>query len=363
MTRTLNKALLTSSPADAGRWRAVVSRDKSRSDFVYSVATTGVYCRPSCASRLPNRQNVAFHDNASLAEAQGFRPCKRCKPDQAAFDARQRDVRLVEEACRQISEAEAPPNLNELAGQSGLSPFHFHRIFKSVTGMTPKAYDIAQRRNLMRGALQKSSSVTQAAYEAGYNSSAGFYADAEKSLGMSPKAYRSGGRGETIKFAFGKSWAGPVLVAASPKGICAILIGEDQSALLDDLKKRFPKAALSEAAKDFANVVQQVIKLVERPDTTFDLPLDIRGTAFQHLVWQALQAIPSGSTATYADIAAKIGKPKAVRAVGSACGANPVAIAVPCHRVLRHDGSLSGYRWGPHIKQELLTREAARKRR
>ncbi len=339
------------------RWGKVLARDASADgEFVYSVATTGVYCRPACAARTPNRRNVAFHADGAAAEAAGFRPCKRCKPDQPPL--RERQATLIAAACRRIEAAEEPLSLAELADGAGMSPHHFHRLFRSITGLTQKAYADAHRAGRVREALAEGGSVTDALYEAGFGSSGRFYASAPAALGMKPSAYAKGGLRETIRYGIGVSSLGHVLAASTDKGICAILIGADDDVLVADLERRFPNAAALQADAGFEAVVDAVVTMVEEPARGLALPLDIRGTAFQQRVWQALQAIPVGQTTSYAGLASAIGQPDAARAVAGACAANRLAIAIPCHRVVRGDGSISGYRWGVDRKRELLKREA-----
>jgi AraC family transcriptional regulator of adaptative response/methylated-DNA-[protein]-cysteine methyltransferase len=343
--------------SDDQRWQAVVDRDHAADGrFYYSVRTTGVYCRPSCAARLARRENVRFHTTCAGAERAGFRPCKRCRPTQPPL-AEARGA-AVAKACRLIDEAEEMPTLDQLAEAAGLSRFHFHRVFKSLTGVTPNAYAQAQRRTRVRDQLVHSNTVTEAIYGAGFNSNGRFYAASANLLGMTPTAFRRGGNGAEIRFAVGECSFGSILVAATVKGVCAILLGDDPQALLRDLQDRFPKARLVGGDADFERLVAQVVGFVEAPRGSLDLPLDIRGTAFQQRVWQALREIPTGTTASYAEIAARIGQPAAVRAVARACGANAIAVAIPCHRVVRTGGALSGYRWGVERKRELLAREA-----
>lgn len=343
--------------SDRRRWAAVLARDKDADgSFVYSVASTGVYCRPSCPSRQARRDNVSFHDGPRQAEAAGFRPCKRCRPDESSEG--QRRARLVAAACRAIEVAEEPPSLAALAADAGLSPFHFHRMFKSITGLTPKAYAAGHRRSRIREALRGSRTVTEAIHASGFASAGRFYADAAGALGMSPSQYRAGGRDTDMEYAFGRCSLGLVLVAASAVGITAILLGDDQAALIGDLERRFPAARLARAGRKFLRLLADVIDLIEAPGAQHELPLDIRGTAFQIRVWQALRAIPPGVTASYADIARRIGAPRAARAVAGACAANSLAVAIPCHRVVRGNGSLSGYRWGVARKKALLDRES-----
>jgi AraC family transcriptional regulator of adaptative response/methylated-DNA-[protein]-cysteine methyltransferase len=338
---------------DPDRWQAVVTHDR-RADgaFYYSVATTGVYCRPSCGARLPRRENVAFHVTTGDAERAGFRACKRCRPDET--DRRAAAVAL---ACRLIEQAETPPRLAELADAVGISPFHFHRVFKAATGVTPKAYADAERARRARAALDRSETVTEAIYDAGFNSNGRFYASAPGRLGMTPTRFRAGGDGETVRFAIGQTSLGAILVAATDKGIAAIQFADDPDTLLRDLQDRFPKARLVGGDAEFEQLVAQVVGSVENPSAGLGLPLDVRGTAFQQRVWQALREIPAGTTASYSDVAGRLGAPKAARAVARACAANDIAVAIPCHRVVRNDGALSGYRWGVERKRALLDRE------
>lgn len=350
--------MLTATPLEDARWASVVGRDREADgQFYYSVRTTGVYCRPSCAARLARRENVAFHLTTKDAEAAGFRPCKRCKPTEPSLTERYAET--VAKACRAIDAAETAPSLAELARTAELSPHHFHRVFKAVAGVTPKAYADARRAERLRGALTEGGSVTEAIYDAGFNSSGRFYEQSDKVLGMTPTRFRQGGQAATIRFAIGECSLGSVLVAATDKGICAILLGDDPEELVRDLQDRFDRAELVGADPAFEATVGKVLALVEQPNLGLDLPLDVRGTAFQQRVWQALRDIPAGETAGYAQIAQAIGQPKAVRAVAQACGANNIAVAIPCHRVVRTDGALSGYRWGVERKRALLDREAA----
>lgn len=334
------------------RWTTL--RARKEGDFFYSVATTGVYCRPSCGARVARPENVLFHASSADAERLGFRPCKRCKPDQPPLAERQ--AAQVAEWCRLI-ERESP-TLEELARHAGLSSFHVQRTFKAVTGVTPKAYAAAQRARRVRAALQSTGSVTAAIYEAGYGSSARFYEQSSARLGMNPTRYRAGGKDVAIHFTTTSCSLGTVLVAASEQGVCAILLGSDPAALRDDLARRFPHAVRVASDASFDALVAQVVELIERPRRAPALPLDIRGTAFQELVWLALTKIPAGTTATYTEIARALGRPNAVRAVAGACAANPLAVAIPCHRVVRRDGDLAGYRWGIERKRALLAREA-----
>lgn len=345
------------SVADDPRWARVVARDKSADgQFWYSVSTTGVYCRPSCPSRTASPRNVLLHPTLASARATGFRPCRRCNPDGPSSEVE--NAALVAQACRMIEQSTAAPSLEKLAATIGLSPSHFHRVFKAATGLTPKGYAAAHRAKKLRHELASASTVTDAMYGAGFNSSGRFYEKSTDLLGMKPSRYRAGGANEEIKFAVGQTSLGAILVASSTKGVAAILLGDDADELVRDLQDRFPNARLIGADRDYESLVAQVVGFVEEPAKGLSLPLDIRGTAFQQRVWRALARIPVGKTVCYADIARRIGAPHAVRAVASAIAANNVAVAIPCHRVIRNDGSLSGYAWGVERKRELLRRES-----
>jgi AraC family transcriptional regulator of adaptative response/methylated-DNA-[protein]-cysteine methyltransferase len=346
-------------PDDDLHWQAVLARDAaSDAAFVYSVASTGVYCRPTCPSRRPLRRNVRFFMSCDAAEAAGFRACKRCDPrgvSRAAIDAER-----IAAAAHALS-SDNPPGLAELARRAGLSPFHFHRMFRKATGVTPKVYAEAQREARARQALAGSAKVTDAIYDAGYAAPRRFYERAEAMLGMSPSAFRRGGERTAIAYIVEPTSLGEMLVAHTAKGVCAILIGDAAEPLLEDLRRRFPRAAIAPADENAAATLRDVITALDRPQPgPLPLPLDLQGTLFQQKVWRALQAVPPGSTVSYADLAARLGAPKAMRAVAGACAANPTAIAVPCHRVVRADGTLSGYRWGTERKAALLKREGGR---
>jgi AraC family transcriptional regulator, regulatory protein of adaptative response / methylated-DNA-[protein]-cysteine methyltransferase len=356
------------------RWAAVRARDATADGtFFYAVKTTGVYCRPSCAARPALPENVAFYEDRPHAERAGYRPCRRCKPDQPP--AAERRAAVVAEMCRLIEDAgDHPLTLDELAAGVELSSYHAHRLFKAVTGVTPKAYAAARRGQRVRSALTArprrapaghaapARSVTEAIYDAGYSSSARFYEQSTALLGMTPTQYRAGGTELPIRFAIGECSLGSILVASTERGVCAITLGDDPDELAHDLEQRFPRAQLIGADAAFERLVAQVVGLVEGriERTAAALPLDIRGTAFQQRVWQALTRIPPGETASYAQIAKAIGAPSATRAVAQACGANALAVAIPCHRVVRTDGKLAGYRWGVERKRQLLEREARR---
>ncbi|HEY1690609.1 MAG TPA: bifunctional DNA-binding transcriptional regulator/O6-methylguanine-DNA methyltransferase Ada [Polyangiaceae bacterium] len=344
-------------PAESDpRWAALRSRDpRADGTFFYSVATTGVYCRPSCGARPARPENVAFHDTAAAAERAGFRPCKRCKPDQPPLADRQ--AATVANMCRLIETSDETPTLEQLAKRARLSVFHAHRLFKKLTGLTPRAYASACRAGRVRSGLRSRRSVTEAIYAAGYGSAARFYEASKATLGMRPAAFRAGGRDAHIRFAVGTCSLGAILVAATDRGVCAILLGDEPGALVKDLQKQFPVAALEGGDRAFEDTVARVVGLVEKPGLGANLPLDIRGTAFQQRVWDALRKVPAGETVTYAELATAIGAPRSARAVAGACAANPLAVAVPCHRVVRSDGNPAGYRWGVERKRELLARE------
>jgi AraC family transcriptional regulator of adaptative response/methylated-DNA-[protein]-cysteine methyltransferase len=343
--------------SDGERWQAVIDRNRAADGaFFFSVRTTGVYCRPSCGARLPRRENVAFHASPADAEAAGFRACLRCKPNLDRSEDTQ--AKAVARACSAIEAAEEPPTLETLAKMVGQSPWHFHRVFKSLTGVTPKAYADAHRGKRVRDELKRSDTVTEAIYSAGFNSNGRFYAAADDLLGMTPTGFREGGAGATIRFALGECSLGAILVAATKKGVCAITLGDDPQDLVRAFQDDFPNAQLVGGDTDFERIVAAAVGLVEGSQRDFKLPLDVRGTAFQQRVWQALRDIPAGKTASYRDIAARIGSPASVRAVAGACASNRIAVAIPCHRVVRTDGSLSGYRWGVERKRALLQRES-----
>ena len=341
------------------RWAAVVARDaKADGQFFYSVRTTGVYCRPSCAARTPRPENIEFHLTAIDSQRAGFRPCLRCGPDVPSLAAKH--AALVAQICRILESSEQLPSLAELAQRAQLSTFHLHRVFKAITGLTPKAYAAAHRAKRMREELVRAGTVTDAIYGAGYNSGGRFYAEADDVLGMTPTRYRAGGVDTEIRFAIGQCSLGAILVARSDRGVCAISMGDDPDALARDLQDRFPQATFVGGDVEFEQWVARVIGFVEAPRLGLDLPLDVRGSAFQQRVWKALRTIPLGTTASYRDIAHRIGAPNATRAVAQACASNPLAVAIPCHRVVRSDGALSGYRWGVERKRALLASEAQR---
>lgn len=359
---TAEKHFVSLFRSDEQRWQAVLARDKNADgQFIYAVKTTGIYCRPSCPSRRGKRENVVFYDTATAAAEAGFRPCQRCHPDGEQTLAAQnndRHAQMVASACRYIEQAEDIPQLDEIAKMMGSSPAHLHRLFKAFTGLTPKAYGQAYRANKIRHSLaDDKAKVTDAIYDAGFGSSSRFYENSNARLGMTPTVFRDGGQNTLIHFAIGQCLLGSILVATSAKGICAIFLGDNPDALARDLQDRFPKATLIGGDAEFEQLVAKVVGFVEAPRIGLDLPLDMQGTAFQERVWQALRAIPVGATVSYRDIAQVIGAPKSMRAVAQACGANKIAVAIPCHRVVRTDGDLSGYRWGVERKRALLQSE------
>jgi AraC family transcriptional regulator of adaptative response/methylated-DNA-[protein]-cysteine methyltransferase len=355
-TATTNSELANATLNDP-RWASIVARDTTADrKFYYCVKTTGVYCRPSCAARLARPENVQFHETCEEAEKAGFRACKRCKPKEPSLV--EQNAAKIAKVCRLIEKSEESPNLSELAKYAGMSVFHFHRTFKAITGLTPNDYAAAHRAHRVRASLGESNSVTDAIYDAGFNSNSRFYETSNEVLGMTPTNFRAGGAHTDIHFAIGECSLGSILVATSERGVCSILIGEDPVLLMQNLQDQFPKANLIGDESGYEDLVAKVVGLIEKPGVGLNLPFDIRGTAFQQRVWKALQQIPVGSTASYADIAQQIGMPKAARAVAQACGANALAVAIPCHRVVRNDGAVSGYRWGVERKRALLDREA-----
>jgi len=324
---------------------------------VYAVKTTGIYCRPDCPSRRPRPENVVHYESAREAQAAGFRACRRCRPDGLPRAAEQ--AALIEKTCRMLEGAVTPPTMQQLAAALGVSGASLQRLFKSATGVTPAQYARGRRAEQARHALRRSTRITDALYEAGYGSSSRFYAQSSQRLGMTPRQFRRGGAAEQLRFAVGECSLGSFLVAASVKGVAAILLGSDAQALLHELQDLFPHATLLGADAAFELLIARVVGLMDRPGEPLELPLDIRGTAFQQRVWHALMRIPPGTTLTYRELARRLGRPTAVRAVAAACAANRIAVAIPCHRVVRTDGAASGYRWGLALKSSLLQREGS----
>lgn len=339
------------------RWADVLARNRGADGtFVYAVRTTGVYCRPSCGARTARPENVEFHATPAAAERAGFRACKRCNPAAAAADSAR--AALIAGLCRHLEQAETPPTLAQLSAQAGLSAWHLQRLFKAATGLSPAAYARAARARRLRAELGRADSITSAIYAAGYNSGSRYYAEADRTLGMTASDFRRGSAGRHIGYAIGRCWLGQVLVAQSARGLCAVLLGDEAGALERELRDLFPRATLEPAGAEFDALVAQVVALVEAPRLALDLPLDLQGTAFQRRVWQALADIRPGTHISYGELARRLGAPNAVRAVAGACAANRLAVLIPCHRVLGADGSLTGYRWGLARKQALLEREA-----
>jgi len=334
---------------DEEAWQAVRARDRSFDGrFVTGVHSTGIYCRPSCAARRPLRENVRFYGSWQEAEAAGLRPCLRCLPRDTG-----RDEAGVALALNILRDGGGPISLKDLAARAGYSAAHFQRVFKRATGLSPAAYARALRRERAGEALSEGASVTEAVYAAGFGAPSRFYEAASGRMGMTPSAWRNGGAGVTIRWACVETSLGSMLVAATEQGVCRLSFAEGREALA----RRFPRAELAEGEEGFAALLKDVIGAVEQPGLSRSIPLDVQGTAFQEAVWRELQRIPSGETRSYAQIAAAVGNPGAVRAAGLANGANRVAVLIPCHRVVRSDGSLGGYAYGEDIKRELLRRE------
>ncbi|WP_419722917.1 bifunctional DNA-binding transcriptional regulator/O6-methylguanine-DNA methyltransferase Ada [Sphingobium aquiterrae] len=336
-------------PSDDACWVAFSARDRDQDGrFVGAVRTTGIYCKPSCPARHPRRENMAFYPDGAAARAAGYRACLRCRPDEVG-----RDRLAVDRALALMAQAEEPLALEALAAGVGYAPHHFHRLFKRATGITPAAYARKLRADRLEVALATGVSVTEAIYDAGYNAPSRAYADAEQRLGMTPSAWKDGGRGVTIRYLVAHSSLGPMLIAATDRGLCRISFDEDEAALC----QRFPRADIRPADAAFSALAAEVVALADDPARAANLPLDVAGTAFQQSVWEALRAIPPGETRTYRQVAAAVGRPEAVRAAGTACGGNNLAVLIPCHRVLRSDGSLGGYAYGLERKRALLARE------
>ncbi len=347
----------TAIPSETESWDAVLKKDFSRDgQFYFAVKTTGIYCRPSCPSRTPKRANVSFYSTTAAAREAGFRACLRCAPD--GLSKRQQQTQAILQACRAIEDQTERISLNDLAEKVGLSPHHFHRLFKDVTGVTPHDYFKARQIAQIGESIKNSTSVTEAIYDAGFSSSGRFYENTDAMLGMTPKAYKASGEGEHIRAGVKQSALGLVLVAATNKGICTIEFGQDAQQLMQTLRERFRNAVIVAQDAQFDSWLTTILSHLTLPKKALALPLDIRGTAFQQQVWNALQEIPLGSTVSYAQVANRIGKPKAVRAVATACASNVIALAIPCHRVVRGNGELSGYRWGVERKRQLLEQES-----
>lgn len=341
-------------------WTALLQRRPLHPDVFSGVRTTGVVCRIGCSSRTPRRENVEFFESVRDATRAGYRPCKRCTPDTGA--AAQRTATVIRCACEALQSVE-PPDLQQLASSARLSLWHFHRLFKRHVGITPAQYARAVRSKTLRTALRKGASVTDAIYAAGFGSSSRGYEHARKAFAMAPSAVRSGGAGETLRYATARCALGWIVVAATPRGICAVEFADRRAALVPALQDMFPQAAFEEAASELKDAVSSVVRSIETPAAALDLPLDIRGTAFQQRVWRALQKIAAGTTLSYSDLAKRLGRPEAARAVAAACAANKIAVVIPCHRVVARDGALTGYRWGVERKRSLLAREQRERKR
>jgi len=349
------------SDPDAARWAALLARDPEPAcgPFLYGVTTQGVFCRPGCPSRAPLRRNARFFADAAAAEAAGFRACRRCDPkgERAAIHAA-----AIRAACEMIEGSETIPSLATLADRAGYARHHFLRLFRDVTGVTPRSYAESVRGRRLADALAAGERVADAVAGAGFGSESRVYEDPARALGMTPGAARRGGAGEVIRCALAETALGPLMVGATEKGVCFIGFGEDAGALRGDLARRFPRARIEAAPEALAATVREVVAFIEEPRAALDLPLDLRGTAFQRRVWEALRRIPLGETRTYSGLAAEMGEPRATRAVARACAENKVSLAVPCHRVVGKDGDLTGYRWGVARKRALLRAEAAARR-
>lgn len=358
MNRSINThlAVITDDP----RWQSVLERaTEEDGKFVYAISTTGIYCRPTCPSRRPKPEHTQIFDTAHEAETAGFRPCLRCQPERKET-IRQQQLRIVEDACRMLRDTESTPDLSKLATHAGYSISHFHKLFKQIIGITPKNYTQSLRLQKLENELTNSNiSVTEAIYNAGFNESSNFYAKKDRLLGMTASTYKKGGINIMLQYTIAPCSLGQILVAASDKGISAILLGDDAETLLNDLKQRFPRADIQQGDAAFEATLATIVAFIDKPQAQIPLALDIHGTVFQQKVWQSLRQIPPGKTVSYAELAQLIGAPKAARAVAGACAANPVAVVVPCHRVVRNDGGLSGYRWGVERKRTLLEKEKA----
>lgn len=339
-------------------WQAVCNRDRAADgSFYYGVRTTGIYCRPGCSARLPKRENVEFFMSCVEAEARGYRACKKCRPAGSSREHHLKEKIVV--ACRRIDQSCEHIRLADLAEEVGLSPYHFHRLFKKYVGVTPKRYSMQRRSERFSDQVKSADSITDAIYAAGFNSSSAAYQKSRNHLGMQPKILRKGADGVTIRYGVARCHLGWIIVAATERGICAIEIDDDQKRLPAMVQKRFPKAKLIEGESGFDELVEAVLHYMDGPQkNAFDLPLDIQGTAFQLQVWEVLSRIEPGETLTYTEVAERLGKPRAVRAVASAIAANSLAIVIPCHRVVAKDGGMAGYRWGVERKQQLLALES-----
>ena len=348
--------LQSSAPLDEIRYEAIRRRQKAGdSYFLYGVMTTGIYCRPECSARTPNRENVVFFDNRRQAEQQGYRPCRKCRPELNRES--EHHVQKIIRACRHLEAAASLPSLERLAREAGYSPSHFHRLFRKIVGITPRQYYLKHRSDRLCRNLASGAAVGEAIYAAGYESLSGAYNRNADRLAMTPKSYRQGGAGVKIFYGTAACYLGIVMVAVTDRGICAVELGDSEAQVFGLLRDRFPKAEIEQGETNLQWLVDKVVAHLEYPAQSFDLPLDIQGTAFQHRVWAALRQIEPGTTSSYSAIAEQIGRPSAARAVAGACGANRIAVLIPCHRVLTKERKISGYRWGAERKKLLLEKE------
>ena len=336
------------------RWTKVLARDtKADGAFVYAVKSTGIVCRPSCPSRRPNRERVEFFDSVDAARKAGYRPCKRCTPQEQSAQSRK-----IQEACRYIdTHFDGPLSLKQISGHVALSPFHLQRLFKKTLGISPRQYQQARRANKFKSALKTEMRITDAIYDAGYGSSSRLYENSSAQLGMTPSDFRRNGEGIPIRYTIVPTRLGKVLLASTARGLCAVQFGDSDASLERDLKGQFNAASITRDDQGLRSIASKIEKFLEGSQVSLDMPLDIQGTAFQQLVWKTLQEIPYGETRNYSEIAKGIGQPKAVRAVAKACGSNRVALVIPCHRVIQKTGKLAGYRWGIDRKAALLKQE------
>jgi len=349
---------MQSLPDEETCWQAVQTRDRQYNGiFFCGVRSTGVYCRPTCSSRRPRRKQVVFFASCDEAEAAGFRPCKRCLPRQVEEPG----VAIISRACQLIEASETPLSLNALSEQLSVSPFHLHRLFKSYTGVTPHQYSVSYRRSRFKDQIRNKNDLSSAIFGSGYGSPSRIYENASQWLGMTPATYRCGGSGMKIFYTIVDCYLGRLMVAATKRGICAVCLADEDITLETFLASEFPVAEITRDGAHFASWIDAILTHLNGKQPHLDLPLDVQATAFQMRVWEELRKIPYGETRTYAQVAAAINQPAAVRAVGRACATNPASIVTPCHRVIRSDGSLGGYRWGLKRKQALLDRERSEK--
>lgn len=350
---------MTPSRVDEARWQQVVTRDRGGDGrFVYAVTSTGIFCRPSCPSRRPRRDRVRFFDTSETAAQAGFRPCLRCRPLDPPLDPW---LPRIEAACRRLAEVDTVVSLATLARDARTSPHHFLRQFTRIVGVSPRAFTQATRFHVVRRLLRAGTDVTTALFEAGYGAGSRFYEQAAPRLAMPPSTYRTGSAGQRIRYATARSPLGRLLVAATDAGVCAVTLGDADAALVAALRAEFPHATLVGASSVLRARVREVLAFLQGRTPQLDLPLDVRATAFQWQVWTALRAIPVGTTTTYSEVARAIGRPTAARAVARACATNPVALVVPCHRVVPASGDAGGYRWGADRKARLLALEQRRR--